>query len=68
VGFDDMQQTLDDIRSGIVTATIVQKQYLMGYEGIMTLLKIREGHPPAQKVIDTGVTVVTKDNVDSYMK
>lgn len=66
IGFDDLDQTLDYIRKGIVTGTTVQKPYTMGYEGVKTLVGIIQGKNPEQEVIDTGVTIVTKENVDSY--
>ena len=66
VGFDNLDETLDYIRSGTIDATTVQRNYMMGYMGIEILKDILAGNPPAEKVIDTGVVIVTKDNVDSY--
>lgn len=66
VGFDDLEDTLNYVRDGVVDATIVQQPYQMGYLGVELLVQILEGNAPAEAIIDTGVTVVTADNVDSY--
>lgn len=66
VGFDDMAETLDYIREGVINATTVQRNYMMGYMGIEILKDIAGGNPPAEQVIDTGVVIVTAGNVDSY--
>jgi ribose transport system substrate-binding protein len=65
VGFDDMPETLNYVKEGVVYATVVQKPYLMGYLGVKILKEIKEGKKPP-KIIDTGVVVVTKENVGSF--
>lgn len=66
IGFDDMEDTLNYIREGVVDATTVQKPYEMGYLGVELLVQTIEGNGPEEQVIDTGVTMVTAGNVDSY--
>jgi len=66
VGFDDMPETLDYIRKGIIDATTVQRNYMMGYMGIEILKNIIDGNPPEEQVIDTGVVIVTAENIDTY--
>ncbi len=66
IGFDDLDQTLDLIRKGVVYGTAVQKNYMMGYQGIKTIADIKAGAMPSKGIIDTGVTIVTKENVDTY--
>lgn len=66
VGFDGLDETLDYIRSGTVYATTVQKPYMMGYLGIKLLTEISKGEMPENEIIDTGVTIVTKENVDNF--
>lgn len=66
IGFDDMADTLQYIREEVVDATIVQKPYRMGYLGVELLVWAIEGNGPSEQVIDTGVTIVTKENVDTY--
>ena len=65
--FDDMPQTLDAIRDGIVDATIVQRQYNWGFGAIYQVHRLLQaGLPPTADSTDTGVVVVTKDNVDNF--
>lgn len=66
IGFDDMEDTLNYIREGIVDATTVQKPYQMGYLGVELLVQTIEGTGPDEAVVDTGVTMVTAENVDTY--
>jgi ribose transport system substrate-binding protein len=65
VGFDDATQTIDYIKKGVIYATIVQKPYTMGYKSVQVMLDILNGKK-VDAIIDTGVTTVTKDNVDTY--
>lgn len=66
VGFDDMDDTLQYIRDGVVYGTIVQKPFEMGRLGVELLVQIKEGKAPAEQIIDTGVTIVTSENVENY--
>jgi len=66
VGFDDMDDTIAYIKDGVIYATIVQKPFEMGRLGVELLVRIMEGTAPTEQIIDTGVTIVTKDNVDNY--
>jgi ribose transport system substrate-binding protein len=63
IGFDGNQDLQEFVKDGTLTATIVQGSYQMGEKGIDTLLKILDKEK-VEKVIDTGVVVVTKDNID----
>ena len=65
-GFDDLPETITGIKDGSIQFCLVQKAYKMGWLSIEQILDIRNGKsvPP---VTDTGVIIVTKDNVDSYM-
>lgn len=76
---DDM--TLEWIRQGRIIATIAQKPYTMGYYGLRLLadlvlykipsltINFRE-HPfsPLPVFVDTGSTVVNKNNLDEFLK
>lgn len=66
VGSDDMEDTIKYIRDGVVDATLVQQTYMMGYLGVELLVQQIEGNGPEDQIIDTGVIVVTSENVDSY--
>jgi len=66
-GFDDLKDTLEGIRAGTVRFCIVQRTYKMGWLSIEKLLAACDGKE-LPKQIDTGVVIVTKDNVDTYMQ
>ena len=65
-GFDDLPETVTGIKDGSIDFCLVQKAYKMGWLSIEQMLDLMNGKsvPP---VTDTGVIIVTKDNVDSYM-
>ena len=66
-GFDTLGQTVTNIQSGMMDFTIYQDPYLQGFLPVlyMYLFKISGGaiYPPDT---DTGLAVVTKDNVSAY--
>lgn len=66
VGFDFSSEIETMIRSGeFDVASVVQRQYFMGYDGVKTALKLAQGEAVEEKKIDTGVILVDKTNVDS---
>lgn len=66
VGFDFSSEIETMIRSGEYdVASVVQRQYFMGYDGVKTALALANGESVAEKSIDTGVIIVDKTNVDS---
>ncbi|MEK7794595.1 MAG: ABC transporter substrate-binding protein [Candidatus Hydrogenedentota bacterium] len=64
VAFDASAEELDALRRGVIHALIVQDPYRMGHDGVKAAIDHLEGRP-IEKRIDTGVTVVTLDNLDS---
>lgn len=79
ISFDTDKGTLDDVKSGIIDATIAQGTWNMGYWGMMFLYNLKHDlvHPiegdwrqanvaPLPVSVDTGVNVVTKDNADYF--
>ncbi|MFB2553720.1 ABC transporter substrate-binding protein [Ensifer soli] len=64
VTFDSSDTLEQNLRDGIAQALVVQNPYKMGYDGIANALKSLKGEEVAAKV-DTGVTVITPENVDS---
>lgn len=64
VGFDSDDKLVQLLRDGVFSALIIQDPYRMGYEGVMTAHKAAAGEEvPAD--IDTGVNLITKENMDS---
>lgn len=66
-GFDDMPDTLAGIRAGTVKFCVAQRTYKMGWLSVEKLLDAIHDKQ-LDKVIDTGVLIVAKENVDTYME
>lgn len=64
VGFDSDKNLVAALSSGIIYALIVQDPYRMGYEGVQIALEASKGQA-VPKEIDTGVTAITKSNLDT---
>lgn len=66
VGFDYSQEMQAMIADRTYhAASIVQRQYDMGYKGVEQALKLLSGGMAEYKYVDTGVQQVNYDNVDS---
>ena len=63
VGFDSGSQSVLDLKNGDVQALVVQDPLKMGYLGVMTVVQHLRGKP-VEKRIDTGVSLVTKANMN----
>jgi len=63
LGFDAGSQSVIDLKKGDVQGLVVQNPMLMGYLGVMTAVKHLRGEK-VEKRIDTGVVLVTKENMD----
>jgi ribose transport system substrate-binding protein len=63
IGFDAGSQSVQDMKNGDVQALVVQNPMLMGYLGVMTLVKHLRGEK-VEKRIDTGVVLVTPENMN----
>jgi ribose transport system substrate-binding protein len=63
VGFDSSDNLAKGLRDGQVDALILQDPVRMGYLGVKTMVEHLQGRP-VEKRIDTGVHVVTKENMD----
>jgi ribose transport system substrate-binding protein len=67
ISFDTIQPALDLLREGRVTVLLGQKYFGWGSEPVRILYDIKHGKMPATPVIDSGVDVVTRENLDDYM-
>jgi ribose transport system substrate-binding protein len=65
VSIDALPEELDYVRQGYVQVLLGQKLWGWGYESVRMLQEIKEGKAP-RGVIDSGVDIVTKDNVEQY--
>jgi ribose transport system substrate-binding protein len=80
VAWDVNPDTLNAIKSGVIDATVAQKPFTMGYVGLKALDEVFH-NPPAQLTkdysadafapypvfVDTGTSLVDKNNVDLYL-
>lgn len=80
VAWDVNPDTLNAIKAGAIDATVAQKPYTMGYVGLKALDEVFH-NPPAQLTrdysadsfapypvfVDTGTSLVDKNNVDLYL-
>ncbi len=63
VGFDASPPLVEALRAGEIDALVVQNPRRMGYLGVKTLIRHLDGEP-VELTIDTGVKLVTRDNLD----
>jgi ribose transport system substrate-binding protein len=65
VAFDALPEELEYVRQGFVQVLIGQKLWGWGYESVRMLKELKDGKqlPP---VNDSGVDIVTKENVEQY--
>lgn len=64
VAFDAAEEEISALKEGVVQALIVQSPFNMGALGVKAAVDAINGKA-VEKRIDTGVTVVTKDNFDA---
>ncbi|MCE5252073.1 substrate-binding domain-containing protein [bacterium] len=63
VGFDSSEKLIQALRDGEINGLVVQNPYKMGYDGVKTAAAYLR-HKPFQQHIDTGVYLVTRENMD----
>lgn len=63
VGFDSNEAMLEDLRSGVIYATVVQDPFKIGYEAVKTLAMKLSGQQPPKRM-DLPAIVITKDNIE----
>lgn len=79
IAWDTNQDTLDGIKAGRIDSTIAQKPFTMGYFGLKALDEIFHAPPtqltkdfsadpfsPYPVFVDTGTSLVDKNNLDAY--
>jgi ribose transport system substrate-binding protein len=62
VGFDSSDNLAQGLRDGLVDALVLQDPVRMGYLGVKTMVDHLAGKP-VEKRIDTGIHVVTRENM-----
>lgn len=66
--FDDLEETIKNIKSGLVAATIVQKSDEMGYRAVNSIMDKVQGKTANYSKSLTDVVVVNYSNVDTYKR
>jgi len=64
VGFDTTQMFIDAMRARQLHGIVVQNPFNMGYLGVRTMVESLQGKS-VEKRIDTGVTMITPENLDA---
>ena len=63
VGLDNLPEMLQAIRDGVADSSSSTKPQMQGYWAVMTMWQKALG-VETPKTIDTGIAVLTKDNID----
>lgn len=63
--FDSDPEEITAIENGHLVGTVVQNPYSMGYDGVNVLYEYIVNEMQFEKYYDTGVTVVTAENIES---
>lgn len=81
VAMDTDKDTLDWIKQGVIQATVAQKPFTMAYYGTKMLEDLHHNklpnlnvnwetdtNSPLPKFVDTGASLIDKNNVDAFLK
>lgn len=66
IGFDKSDMVLSLVKNGQLIAVMAQNPDVMGYEGVKTAEKAMKGEDLGEEYVDTGVSIITKDNVEQF--
>jgi ribose transport system substrate-binding protein len=64
VGFDSSPNLIEDLKAGAIDSLVLQNPYKMGYEAVKAMVAKLDGQQPPKR-IDTGVKLLTKDNLET---
>ncbi len=64
VAFDTSKEEVAALADGTILALMVQDPYQMGYKGVKTVEKAIKKEPVGEKVLDSGLKIVTKANMN----
>ena len=67
ISFDTVESAIDLLREGKVQVLLGQKYFGWGSEPVKLLHGIKNGRQPPAAIIDSGVDIVTLENVDAYV-
>ncbi len=64
IAFDTSKEEVADLADGTILALMVQDPYQMGYKGVKTVEKAIKKEAIGEKVLDSGLKIVTKANMN----
>lgn len=67
IGYGDTPDILRYIDKGIIYGTVMSDPYKMGYESVRSMVEIKDKNN-ISTFVDTGVNIITKRNLDEYVK
>ena len=67
ISFDTVESAIDLLKEGKVQVLLGQKYFGWGSEPVKILHGIKNGRMPEKQIIDSGVDIVTRENVDAYV-
>lgn len=65
-GVDGIQAGVQNVIDGVVTGSVAQDPYNMGYLAVENAVKVAKGET-IDEVIDTGSSVITSENAEEYL-
>jgi ribose transport system substrate-binding protein len=65
---DTVKEELKALQAGLATGLVGQRFYDMGYKSMEVLNNMAEGNEPAKEHFFTGLDIVTRENVDEFIK
>ncbi len=65
IGMDDVETNLAPVKEGTIYGVMAQDFYKMGYLGAKNIIEHLNGNS-VPDIVDSGVTLVTKENIDTY--
>jgi ribose transport system substrate-binding protein len=67
ISFDTIPPAPELVKAGRAHVLLGQKYFGWGSETVKILANLKRGQQPPSAIIDSGVDIVTKDNVDQYV-
>lgn len=65
IDWSNLPDVVEGIKDGYITGTLRQNPYAMGYLSAYALKYYIDGKRPTVDFFDTGITLLTKDNIDT---
>ncbi len=65
VGFDSGAPQIQLIKEGVISGSVTQNPYQMGYDAVKTALDVVHGNPPTKAFIDSGFYWYDATNLDN---